>query len=257
MPDADHEAMRDLVRARAAAVRALRRSRQQLSGFLLRHGVVRPGKNWTMAHRRWLSTIRFDHPTSQIVLQDYIHAVEDAGARRDRLTGQIEELLDDWSMAPVVKALQAMRGIALIVAVTLVAELGDLTRFDNPRRLMAYLGLVPSEHSSGESVRRGGITRAGNGEARRVEAAWTYRLPAQGYRPSASSDCRGCPRRCAISPGRPKSGYARATVGYARLASRPIWSTPPSPARCSASPGLLPSMSSRARRAEPGCAKRT
>jgi transposase len=179
MPDADHEAMRDLVRARAAAVRALRRSRQQLSGFLLRHGVVRPGKNWTMAHRRWLSTIRFDHPTSQIVLQDYIHAVEDAGARRDRLTGQIEELLDDWSMAPVVKALQAMRGIALIVAVTLVAELGDLTRFDNPRRLMAYLGLVPSEHSSGESVRRGGITRAGNGEARRVEAAWTYRLPAR------------------------------------------------------------------------------
>jgi len=179
MPDADHEAMRDLVRARAAAVRALRRSRQQLSGFLLRHGVVRPGKNWTMAHRRWLSTIRFDHPTSQIVLQDYIHAVEDAGARRDRLTGQIEELLDDWSMAPVVKALQAMRGIALIVAVTLVAELGDLTRFDNPRRLMAYLGLVPSEHSSGESVRRGGITRAGNGETRRVEAAWTYRLPAR------------------------------------------------------------------------------
>ena len=179
MPDADHEAMRDLVRARAAAVRALRRSRQQLSGFLLRHGVVRPGKNWTMAHRRWLSTIRFDHPTSQIVLQDYIHAVEDAGARRDRLTGQIEELLDDWSMAPVVKALQAMRGIALIVAVTLVAELGDLTRFDNPRRLMAYLGLVSSEHSSGESVRRGGITRAGNGEARRVEAAWTYRLPAR------------------------------------------------------------------------------
>ncbi len=181
VPDADHEAMRDLVRARAAAVRALRRARQQLSGFLLRHGVVRQGKNWTVAHRRWLSTIGFDHPASQIVLQDYIHAVEDAEARRDRLTGQIEELLDGWSMAPVVKALQAMRGIALIVAVTLVAELGDLTRFDNPRQLMAYLGLVPSEHSSGERVRRGGITKAGNGEARRVmvEAAWTYRLQAR------------------------------------------------------------------------------
>ncbi len=92
VPDADHKAMRDLVRARAAAVRALRRARQQLTGFLLRHGHVRHGKNWTLAHRRWLSTIRFDHPAGQIVLQDDIHAVEDAEARRDRLTGQIEEL---------------------------------------------------------------------------------------------------------------------------------------------------------------------
>ena len=83
------------------------------------------------------------------MLQDAIHAVEDAEARRDRLTGQIEELLPRWSMAPVVEALQAMRGVALIVAVTLVAEAGDLSRFDNPRQLMAYLGLVPSEHSSG------------------------------------------------------------------------------------------------------------
>jgi transposase len=181
VPDADHEAMRDLVRARAAAVRALRRSRQQLTGFLLRHGIVRKGKNWTLAHRRWLSTIGFDHPASQIVLQDYIDAVEDAKARRDRLTGQIEALLGDWSMAPVVAALQAMRGVALIVAVTLIAEVGDLTRFDNPRQLMAYLGLTPSEHSSGETVRRGAITKAGNGEARRVmvEAAWTYRLHAR------------------------------------------------------------------------------
>ncbi len=181
VPDADHEAMRDLVRARAAAVRALRRARQQLTGFLLRHGHVRHGKNWTLAHRRWLSTIRFEHPAQQIVLQDDIHAVEDAEARRDRLTGQIEELLRDWSMAPVVEALQAMRGVALIVAVTLVAEVGDLTRFDNPRQLMAYLGLVPSEHSSGQSVHRGGITKAGNGEARRVmvEAAWTYRMQAR------------------------------------------------------------------------------
>jgi len=181
VPDADHEAMRDLVRARAAAVRALRRARQQLTGFLLRHGRLRHGRNWTLAHRRWLSTIRFDHPAGQIVLQDGIHAVEDAEARRDRLTGQIEELLPRWSMAPVVEALQAMRGVALIVAVTLVAEAGDLTRFDNPRQLMAYLGVVPSEHSSAQSVRRGGITKAGNGEARRVmvEAAWSYRMPAR------------------------------------------------------------------------------
>ena len=181
VPDADHEAMRDLVRARAAAVRAVRRARQQLTGFLLRHGHVRQGKNWTLAHRRWLSTIHFEHPAGQIVLQDYIHAVEDAEARRDRLTGQIEELIRDWSMAPVVEALQAMRGIALVVAVTLVAEVGDLTRFDTPPQLMAYLGLVPSEHSSGQSRRRGGITKAGNGEVRRVmvEAAWAYRMKAR------------------------------------------------------------------------------
>jgi len=128
-----------------------------------------------------VSTIRFDHPAQQIVLQDGIHAVEDAEARRDRLTGQIGEWLPRWSMAPVVEALQAMRGVALIVAVTLIAEAGDLSRFDNPRQLMAYLGLVPSEHSSGQSLRRGGITKAGNGAARRVmvEAAWSYRLPAR------------------------------------------------------------------------------
>ena len=181
VPDADHEAMRNLVRARRAAVRALRRARQQLCGFLLRHQRIHCAKNWTLTHRRWLATVRFEHPAQQIVLQDHIHAVEDAEARRDALTAQIEALLPQWSMAPVVGALQAMRGVAMIVAVTLAAEVGDLTRFQNPRQLMAYLGLVPSEHSSGESVRRGGITKAGNGEARRVmiEAAWTYRLPAR------------------------------------------------------------------------------
>ena len=181
VPDADHEAMRDLVRARAAAMRALRRTRQQLTGFLLRHGCIHSGKNWTLAHRRWLTTLRFEHPAQQIVLQDYIHAVEDAKARRDALMAQIEALLPRWSMAPLVEALQALRGVALIVAVTLVAEVGDLTRFDNPRQLMAYVGLVPSEHSSGPGIRRGGITKAGNGEARRVliEAAWSYRMQAR------------------------------------------------------------------------------
>ena len=136
---------------------------------------------WTLAYKRWLTTVRFDHPAQQIVLQDYIHAVQDAEARRDRLTGQIEELLPSWSMAPVVVALQAMRGVALVVAVTVVAEVGDFRRFANPRQLMAYLGLVPSEHSSGSIVRRGGITKAGNALARRmlIEGAWTYRMSAR------------------------------------------------------------------------------
>jgi transposase len=182
IPDAAHEAMRDLVRARATAARVLSKARQHLQGFLLRHDrIYRGARAWTLAYRRWLTTVRFDHPAQQIVLQDYIHAVQDAEARRDRLTRQIEELLPNWSMAPVAAALQAMRGVALVVAVTVVAEVGDFRRFTNARQLMAYLGLVPSEHSSGSSIRRGGITKAGNSLARRalIEGAWTYRMPAR------------------------------------------------------------------------------
>jgi transposase len=179
IPDDAHEAMRDLIRARSTAVRVLGKARQHLQGFLLRHGRVYAGKKgWTLAYRRWLTTVRFDHAAQQLVLQDYIHAVADAEARVERLSRQIEDLAQNWSQAPVVAALQAMRGVAFIVAVTLVAEVGDFTRFRNPRQLMAYLGLVPSEHSSGSTVRRAGITKAGNALARRalIEGAWTYRL---------------------------------------------------------------------------------
>lgn len=182
VPDGPHEAMRDLVRARATAVRVLAKARQHLNGFLLRHAKVFSGKRtWTLAYWRWLTTVRFNHPAQQIVLQDYIHAVEDAAKRIARLVQQIEQLLEAWSMAPVVKAIQAMRGVAFINAVTLVAEIGDFTRFANPRQLMAYVGLVPSERSSGASVRRGGVTKAGNGQARRalIEGAWTYRMQAR------------------------------------------------------------------------------
>lgn len=182
VPDSAHEAMRDLIRARATAVRVLGKARQHLQGFLLRHGRVYSGKKgWTLAYRRWLTTVRFDHPAQQVVLQDYVDAISDAETRVDRLTRQIEELVPQWSMAPVVAALQAMRGVGFVVAVTVTAEVGDFSRFDNPRQLMAYLGLVPSEHSSGPSVRRGGITKAGNALARRalVEGAWTYRMQAR------------------------------------------------------------------------------
>ncbi|WP_035697269.1 IS110 family transposase [Bradyrhizobium liaoningense] len=182
VPDAAHEAMRDLVRARATAMRVLGKARQHLQGFLLRHGRIYAGKKgWTLAYRRWLTTVRFDHPASQIVLQDYIHAVTDAEARVDCLTKRIEELAPQWSMTPFVEAVQAMRGVAFIVAVTVVAEVGAFSRFDNPRQLMAFLGLVPSEHSSGATIRRGGITKAGNALARRalIEGAWTYRMQAR------------------------------------------------------------------------------
>ena len=174
--------MRDLVRARATAARTLSKARQHLGGFLLRHGKIYSGvRTWTQAYRRWLTTVRFDHPAQQIVLQDYIDAVTDGERRVDRLTRQITEHLPDWSMAPVVAAIQAMRGVALINAITIAAEVGDFSRFDNPRQLMAYLGLVPSEQSSGGAVRRGGITKAGNVQARRalIEGAWTYRMQAR------------------------------------------------------------------------------
>jgi transposase len=173
--------MRDLVRARLDAVHGLRRARQQLSGFLLRQGCHYGRPAWTKLHRRWLAGLKFEQAVHHVVLEDYIATVEGAEARRDRLTAQIEAMLPDWTLAPIVAALQTMRGMALVNAAPLIAELGDLSRFADPRQLMAYLGLVPSEHSSGASVRRGGITKAGNGAARRllIEAAWSYRFTAQ------------------------------------------------------------------------------
>ena len=181
VPDLGHEAMRDLVRARLDAVHALRRARQQLSGFLLRQGRHYGRPAWTKLHRRWLAGLKFEQAVHHLVLEDYIQTIEAAKARRERLTAQIAAMLPDWTLASVVAALQTMRGMALVNAATLIAELGDLSRFANPRQLMAYLGLVPSEHSSGTSIKRGGLTKAGNSAARRllIEAAWCYRFPAR------------------------------------------------------------------------------
>jgi transposase len=148
---------------------------------MLRQGCHYRRPALTKLHRRWLAGLKFEQAVHHIVLKDYIAAVEAAKARRDRLTAQIEAMLPDWTLALVVAALQTMRGMALVNAATLVAELGDLWRFANPRQLMAYLGLVPSEYSSCASVKRGGLTKAGNSTARRllIEAAWTYRFPAR------------------------------------------------------------------------------
>src|SRR3712207_5378789 len=182
VPDPGHEAMRELVRAREAAMEDLRAKRQHLQSFLLRHGRVFPGRGaWTKAHTRWLCELRFEHPAQHLVLAEYRQAILDAEARLERLAGQVAEVVPTLSMAPVVAAYQAMRGIAFLAAVTFVAEVGDVRRFDTPRQLMAYLGLVPSESSTGEQVRRGGITKAGNRRVRRVliEGAWTYRFPAR------------------------------------------------------------------------------
>jgi transposase len=180
VPDEQHEAMRDLTRARVDASMQQMRARQQLLAFLLRHGrTYETGKHWTRRHRSWLAGQTFDQPAHQIVFQDYLEAVWTAQDRRDQLVGRITAMSAHWSMGPLVEALRSLRGMDFISAVTFVAAIGDLSRFETARQLMAYLGLVPSEQSSGDRVRRGGITKTGNGEARRmlVEAAWSYRYP--------------------------------------------------------------------------------
>lgn len=180
VPDARHEAMRELTRARDAARQDLTRKRQQVSSMLLRSGKIYPGiKTWNARHRSWLANLKLEHREQRFVLEEMLQAERQAGERIERLEQAIRGAVADWSLAPVVTALMAMRGIDLVAAVTILAEIGDLQRFESPRQLMAYLGLVPSERSTGDSVRRGNITKAGNGRARRVlvEAAWSYRHP--------------------------------------------------------------------------------
>jgi transposase len=181
VPDEAHEAMRDLVRLRAQAMRDLRKSRQQLLSFLLRHGRNSPYRHWTKMHRRWLGELVFAHPAQHLALEEMLQRIERAEALCERLKAAILELVPQWSLGPVVEAIQALRGVSLLVAAVIVAEVGCFDRFASPRLLMAYLGLNPSEHSSGATVRRGTITKTGNTLARTclVEAAWTYRFPAR------------------------------------------------------------------------------
>lgn len=182
VPLAQDEAVRDLTRARQDAKADEKKSKQRLQSFLLRSGLRFTGRSpWSKAHMRWLSDIKMPHRCSQVVLQEYIDAVNQCKERVQRLTGQILELLPEWRLFPIVQALQALRGVSTIVAATTIAELGDLKRFKTPSELMSYLGLVPSVHSSGQKTKRGSITKTGNGHVRRVltEAAWAYRLPAR------------------------------------------------------------------------------
>jgi transposase len=182
VPDIVHEAVRDLVRARQAGAEDLRRKRQQLLSFLLRHGrIYDAGGHWTLAHRRWLARQAFEHQAAQIVFQETSDAIADAAQRLHRLDEQLAAIVETWSMKPVVEAYQAMRGASFLVAVIFAAEIGDVRRFETPPQLMAFLGLVPGERSTGDTVRRSGLTLAGNRRARRalVGAAWTYRYPAR------------------------------------------------------------------------------
>lgn len=182
VPDAADEAIRDLTRAREDALAARHAARQQLQGFLLRLGMPYSGKTrWTKAHQRWLATLKLPHPAQQIVFTEYCQAVERADQYLDRLSQALGDALPSWRWHAVVRALMSMRGLDVVAASTIIAEIGDVRRFEHPRQLMSYLGLVPSEHSSGPRIRKGGITKTGNAHARRmlVEAAWSYRFAAR------------------------------------------------------------------------------
>ena len=179
VPDPEDEAVRDLIRARHSAMDDLRKARHRLKGFLLRLGFRYTSKSsWTDAHKRYLAGLVMPQPPQQIAFQEYIHAIDDAGQRLERLTRAVLDALPGWKWEPVVRALMCLRGAQELTAMTLVAEVGDFSRFDDPRSLMHFLGLTPSEHSSGGSRTQGGITKCGNAHCRRalIEAAWQYRL---------------------------------------------------------------------------------
>jgi transposase len=182
VPTIEDEAMRDLARAREDTIGDLKAAKFRLKAFLLRHDIRYTGRaTWNPAHLRWLSEVVCPTPAQQIVFQEYVRAVNEHTERLQRLEQELQEQVKSWRLHPVVEALQALRGVQFTVAVTTVAELGDLTRFDTPRELMKFLGLVPSQYSTGERRRQGAITKAGNTHARRalVEGAWAYRYPAK------------------------------------------------------------------------------
>jgi transposase len=182
VPAVEDEAIRAVVRAREDARKDLKAAKVRLKAFLLRQDIRYEGRaTWGPAQLRWLANVVCPTPAQQLVFQEYVRAVSEQTERLQRVEAELPALGQSWRWAPVVEAIQALRGVQFIAAVTLIAELGDLSRFENPRQLRSYLGLVPSEHTSGERRRQGSITKTGNSHARRVlvEGAWAYRYPAK------------------------------------------------------------------------------
>lgn len=182
VPEVEDEAIRDLSRAREDAIGDLKAAKHRLKAFLLRQDIRYEGKaNWGPAHLRWLAEVVCPTPAQQIVFQEYVRAVNEHHERVERIQTELQEKAKGWRFHPVVEALQALRGVRFTVALSTVAELGDLSRFDSPRQLMSYLGLTPSEYSTGNTRRLGGITKTGNAHARRtlIEGAWAYRYNAK------------------------------------------------------------------------------
>jgi len=182
VPTVEDEAIRDLTRARDDAMRDLKSCKHRLKAFLLRLDIRYAGRaDWRPAHLRWLAKVVCPTPAQQIVFQEYVRAVSEEVERVERLEAELRDQVMSWHLYPVVEAVQAMRGVSFITATTVIAELGDITRFEKPRQLMSYLGLTPSEYSTGSRRRLGGISKAGNSHVRRVlvEGAWSYRFPAK------------------------------------------------------------------------------
>jgi transposase len=212
VPSVEDEAIRDLCRARDAARVTLKAAKLRLKSFLLRLGLNYTGRaDWTDAHRRYLAKVVCPTPAQQIVFQEFVRAVDEQVDRLRRVEHELVEHAPKWRLYPVVEALQVLRGVQWIVALTVVAELGDLTRFQSPRQLAAFVGLIPSEYSTGPTRRQGPITKAGNARARRalVEGAWAYRYPAK-ISPHIQKRIEGLPkpvqdmtcRRSAAEPDR-------------------------------------------------------
>jgi transposase len=182
VPKVEDEAIRDLTRAREDTLRDLKSAKFRLKAFLLRHDIRYTGRaTWGPAHLRWLAEVVCPTPAQPIVFQEDVRAINEHTERLQRLDQELHDQVTSWRLQPVVEALQALRGVQFTTAVTMVAELGDLTRFERPRELMKFLGLIPSEYTSAERRRQGSITKAGNTHARRalVEGAWAYRYPAK------------------------------------------------------------------------------
>lgn len=182
VPDRDDEAVRDLFRMRCSAKSAEKEARQELLSFLLRNGIIYTGvRHWTKMHWNWLHALSLPHPVQQQVLQEYIDTILQCQSRVSRIENMLQQSVVGWRHESQVKLLQVLRGVSFVTAVGIVSELGDLQRFPTPRHMMAYAGLVPSESSSGKTVRRGGITKTGNSNVRwlLVESAWSYRQKAR------------------------------------------------------------------------------
>jgi transposase len=224
VPDVADEAMRDLVRSREDAVREQRNARHRLKALLLRNGIGYEGKaSWTPAHLRWLASLKLPQSAQQIAFQEYLHSINESAARITRLEQAVRDQLPTWTLTSIVQALQALRGVQLIAAITIVAELQDFMRFEHPRQLMAYLGLVPEEHSSGGKRRQGAITKAGNSAARRmlVEVAWHYRHDAR-VSPVIAKRHEQMPKPITDIAWK---AQLRLTAKYKRLAARRVMKT--------------------------------
>jgi transposase len=217
VPDRGHEAMRDMTRARETAMLDLRSKRQQASAFLLRQGRAYPEgkKTWTKAHMSWLASQKFEYPEQRLVFEEMLLAMRQAQERLERLEQAIRAAVPDWSLAEVVTALMAMRGMDLISAATFMAEIGDLSRFRTPSELMSYLGLVPSEGSTGDTIKRGPITKAGNQRARRMRASWRGRVVALPRLDMGHKTMRAEFLRLIRSPNRPAQAASAALSGRA------------------------------------------